>query len=132
MTGWTFLDYIEENGKNPIGAWLADQLQVPKKAKAKIDRILLQLAGTPLWVRPLTSNLDEFDGIVEIRIRWMNIQYRLLGFRGPDDGQFTLLMPAKEQGDEFIPRNAPQIAMTRMRIVTQDKRRAREHRFSER
>ena len=75
------MDYFDDRGYNPIQDWLNDRKQVPIKAKAKIDRILLQLAGTPLWVRPLASNLDDYPGIVEIRVRWMNVQYRILGFR---------------------------------------------------
>jgi hypothetical protein len=103
---------------------------VPTKAKAKIQRILLQLAGTRIWTRPLASNLDGFLGIVEIRIRWMNTQYRLLGYRGPSEMEFTLLFPALEKGDQFVPLNAPAIALNRMSIVQSDRSRAREHRFS--
>lgn len=125
---WTFFDFTDGEA-NPIAEWLGDRREVSIKAKAKIDRILLQLAETPLWARPLASNLDGFDGIVEIRIRYMNVQYRLLGFRGPRDRQFTLLFSAVEQGDEFIPRNAPTIAENRMRLVIDDTRRASEHRF---
>jgi hypothetical protein len=125
-----YLTYIDERGANPIAAWLTDPREVPIKAKAKIDRILLQLADTPIWVRPLTSNLDTHEGIVEIRIQHMNVLYRPLGFRGPGDGQFTLLCPAREQGDEFIPRNAPMTAENRMKVVLLDPRRTCEHRFS--
>lgn len=123
------MDYLDERGTNPIQDWLNDKREVPIKAKAKIDRILLQLTGTALWTRPLTSNLDDYPGIVEIRVRWMNTQYRLLGFRGPDERQFTLLFPAFEQGDQFEPSTAPVIAMTRMKIVQADWSRVCEHRY---
>jgi hypothetical protein len=103
---------------------------VPVKARAKIQRILLQLAGTPLWTRPLASNLEGYPGIVEIRIRWMNTQYRLIGFRGPDERQFTILVPAVEQDDEFVPLNSPDIALTRMAAVIADRRRIIEHRYN--
>lgn len=125
---WTFFDFTDR-GANPIAEWLRDRSAVPVKAKAKIDRNLLQLAVTPFWSRPLASNLDGYPGIVEIRVRYMNIQYRILGFRGPADRQFTLLVPAVEQGDEFIPRNAPEIAGHRMKLVQDDPRRVCEHRF---
>lgn len=106
-----------------------DKRKVPVKARAKIQRILLQLAGTLLWTRPLASNLDDYDGIVEIRILRMNVQYRLLGFRGPGEREFTILFPAKEQGGQFVPLAAPQIAQTRMHIVIADRSRIREHSF---
>ena len=130
MAEWSFWDYLEERGGNPIHDWLMDKREVPTKARAKIQRILLQLAGTKLWTRPLASNLDDYDEIVEIRIRYMNIQYRLLGFRGPAEREFTILFPAKEQGDEFVPPNAPLIAQTRMETVKADRRRICEHRFN--
>lgn len=124
-----FFDYVDERGTNPIRDWLMDKRIVPVKARAKIQRILLQLAGTALWIRPLASNLDDYEGIVEIRVRWMNTQYRLLGFRGPEDRQFSILFPALEQGDEFVPRSAPIIAVDRMAIVNADRRRIVEHRY---
>ncbi|HEY5174999.1 MAG TPA: hypothetical protein VII95_05485 [Terriglobales bacterium] len=129
MNEWSFWDYIDERGINLIQEWLMNKHEVPVKARAKIQLILLRLAGTALWTRPLASNLDDYDGIVEIRICRMNVQYRLLGFRGPDERQFTILFPAKEQGDEFVPRTAPQIAQTRMHIVIADRSRVREHSF---
>jgi hypothetical protein len=130
MNEWSFFDYIDERGTNPIEAWLMDKRVVSVKARAKIQRILLQLAGTALWTRPLASNLDDYEGIVEIRVRWMNIQYRLLGFRGPVERQFSLLVPAVEQDDEFVPLNAPGVARTRMTIVNADRRRIIEHRYN--
>lgn len=129
MSEWSFFDYMDERGTNPIEAWLRDKRVVPVKAKAKIQRILLQLAGTTLWTRPLASNLENYPGIVEIRIRWMNTQYRLLGFRGPQDREFSLLMPAIEQDDEFIPPSAPSVAQARMKTVIADRRRIVEHRY---
>jgi hypothetical protein len=60
----------------------------------------------------------------------MNTQYRLLGFRGPDERQFSLLVPAIEQDDEFVPPTAPSIARTRMTIVNADRRRIIEHRYN--
>jgi hypothetical protein len=121
MNEWLILNYRDERGNNPIRDWLHDKREVPVKARAKIQRILLQLAGTKLWVRPLASNLDHYDGIVEIRVLYMNTQYRLLGCRGPENREFTILFPAREQGDEFLPPNAPTIAQNRMRIVMGEK-----------
>jgi hypothetical protein len=129
MNAWSFLNYLDERGTNPVRAWLLDRIEVPVKARAKIQRILLQLAGTGIWTRPLASNLEGYDGIVEIRVRYMNIQYRLLGFRGPADRQFAILFPAREQGDQFVPINAPLIAQMRMGIVIANRSRVCEHSF---
>ena len=130
MDEWSFKDYLDERGGNPIASWLHDRKQVPIKAKAKIDRILTQLAGTKLWVRPLASNLDDHPGIVEIRVRHMNTQYRILGFRGPGAKEFTLLTHAVEKDDKFEPASAPETAETRMQLVKTERNRSIEHRFS--
>lgn len=123
------MDYLDERGTNPIREWLADPLQVPKKAKAKIDTILRHLAGQARWCRPLTSNLDDYQGLVEIRVLYMNVQYRLLGCWGPGREEFTILYPAKEVGGAFDPPNAPSIAQARREIILSDRRRVCEHRF---
>ena len=128
MNEWRFLDYFERD-RSLIQEWMDNKQLVPVKAKAKMQRTLLQLSGTALWTRPLASNLDDYPGIVEIRIRWMNTQYRLLGYRGPNAREFTLLFPALEKDDQFVPPNAPLIATNRMEIVQSDGSRAREHRF---
>src|SRR5437763_1254723 len=128
MNSWAFMDYLDARRVNIIAEWLNDRQQVPRKAKAKIETVLRYLAGTPLWVRPYASNVTDHQGIVEIRIRWMNVQYRPLGFRGPDEGQFTILVPAIAQGGEFVPLNAPGIAETRLAEVLADSSRACEHR----
>ena len=128
MNEWLFLDYVERDA-NLIQEWLGDRRAVPIKARAKIQRILLQLAGTRLWTRPLASNLDDYPGLVEIRVLWMNTQYRLLGFRGPGGREFTILFPALEKDDEFVPLTAPEIATHRMAAVQSDRNRTREHRF---
>jgi hypothetical protein len=130
MTQWSFWDYIDERGTNPIETWLVDKRAVPVKARVRIQRLLLQLAGTELWTRPLASNLDGYGGIVEIRIRWMNTQYRLLGFRGPNARQFSILVPATEKDNEFVPPTAPGVAVARMKVVIADRRRIIEHRYN--
>lgn len=129
MNEWAFWDYLDGRDINLIQEWLMNKREVPVKARAKIQRLLLQLAGTALWTRPSASNLDDYPGIVEIRICWMNVEYRLLGFRGPDERQFTILVPAKERGGNFVPLAAPEIAQDRMQIVIGDRSRIREHSF---
>lgn len=125
---WSFLNYTDGRG-NPIAEWFQDRRSLSVKAKAKIDRTLLQLANTKHWVRPWASNLHNYDGILEIRVFYDNIQFRLLGFRGPGPRQFTILFPAQEKNDEFIPRNAPQIAVNRMKEILLKPENAVDHLF---
>jgi hypothetical protein len=47
MPLWTFLDYVEKSGRNPIREWLHG---LPEADRAKIDYRLLQMAAMrPPW-----------------------------------------------------------------------------------
>ena len=50
------------------------------------------------------------------------MQYRPLGCYGPDRNEFTLLIGAKEIGSKFEPKDAPNKAMERQRLIFQDGR----------
>jgi hypothetical protein len=54
----------------------------------------------------------------------------LLGFRGPNERQFTILTTAVEKDNKFVPPNAPEVAQTRMTIVDAHRSRISEHRFN--
>ena len=73
---------------------------------------------------PFVSQLTDSDGIYEIRFKVRNVLYRPLGFFGPSRHEFTLLIPAREQGDRFVPRNAISLAEERKQIILQNKERA--------
>ena len=98
---------------------------LPVKAQVRFRTVLEHLRDTPLpWPLVLSKPLEQ--GISELRFTVNRIVYRPLGFFGPGNGEYTLLMPAREQGDEFIPRNALQTAIERKDIVLNDKERAHE------
>lgn len=123
---WTFKSFLTdsgEHGRDVINEWYAD---LPPVAQAKFHTILEQLRDLPqhLWPPSCVKPLEQ--GILELRFKIRNVLHRPLGFFGPDRSEFTLLMPAREQGDEFVPRNALQIAIDRKDIVLADKGRAHE------
>jgi putative component of toxin-antitoxin plasmid stabilization module len=126
MAFWEFKDYLTERGENEIRLWL-DGLS--KKARIKIDRRIRYLAnvqyfhGEPQYIKRLVG----YEGIYEIRVVFGGDQYRPLGCYGPDEGQFTLLIGAMEQGDRFIPRDAPDIAIQRRAIILSDRSRICDH-----
>ena len=53
------------------------------------------------------------ESIYEIRFKYKQIQYRPLGFFGPNANDFTFLVPATEQGDKFKPKDAIKMAEER-------------------
>ena len=122
---WKFKSYLTESGehgRDVIDDWYN---ALPVKAQAKFRTLLEHLRDMPLpWPLVLSKPLEQ--GISELRFQANKILHRPLGFFGPDTGEFTLVMPAREQGDEFIPRNALQTAIERKNIVLNDKQRAHE------
>jgi hypothetical protein len=63
------------------------------------------------------------QGLGEVRFKADGVQQRPLGFRGPDPDVFTLLFPAREKNDQFIPKNAIEITLRLRKRVESDKER---------
>jgi hypothetical protein len=122
MPLWVFYCFLSEHSRDVMDVWYNDQAV---GVQARFRTILQHLRDTPRsqWnphlVCPITMEL--YRGLYEIRFQVRNVLYRPLGFFGPGRGHFTLLMPAREQGNQFIPRNALETARERMRIVMSDR-----------
>ncbi len=117
---WTFKVFVDQNGSSDFLIW---RKELSPKARQRMDQIINYMEFTKDWTqtayfRPLTG----YAGICEIRFIVSNTQYRPLGCRGPDPGMFTLLVGAKEQGDEFVPKGAPDLATRRRAMVLTDRR----------
>src|SRR5690349_7024534 len=104
MPLWVFKCFLSENGRDVIDAWYQE---LAPAAQAKFDTILEHLRDAPhtQWSTHFVYPLTDSDGIYEIRFKIRNVLYRPLGFFGPSRHEFTLLVPAREQGDRFVPRN---------------------------
>jgi len=123
MPVWTFCDYLDERGSNPIRAWL-DSL--PIEAEAKVAARIRYLRGTMNWPPPYISAMKGQAGLMELRIVSSGVQYRPLGFHGPGRFQFTLVHGVVEKGGK-LPRSALDVAANRIKIVRMDPRRSCEH-----
>ncbi|MBW7957194.1 MAG: type II toxin-antitoxin system RelE/ParE family toxin [Deltaproteobacteria bacterium] len=115
---WTFRVYIAKRGEDEFSKWLDN---LPKKARAKIVRTLKYLEVTQYWERPSFSKLTGYKDLYEIRVKHNNNEYRPIGCYGPGRGDFTILICAIEKGDKFIPREAPQIAVRRSKLINEPK-----------
>ena len=124
----SFLTAVGEHGRDEIDDWYRS---LPPNARAKFRTILEHLRDIPHhqwpweWVKQLRGPA-EGHGIFEIRFKVRNIVYRPLGFFGPAHREFTFLIGAREQGDEFVPRNAIQTAITRKDAVLRERGRGHE------
>ncbi len=128
MSLWTFKCYISEFGVDYVGEWYEN---LPPKAQAKLDTILEHFRDTPHteWSSNHFFPLTGHEGIYEIRFRISKVLYRPLGCFGPNRGEFTFLVGAREHGDDFEPRRAPETADERRITLSRQKERAHECSF---
>ncbi len=111
---WEIKVFISDTGKNEIDAWLNE---IPKKAKAKIKKIMTYLESERVWKEPYAKKLEGSDTIWEIRVILDNIQYRPLGCRGPLGKDFTILIGAIEMNGRLYPPNAINTAESRCKLI---------------
>ena len=112
-----FYDYVDINGVNIVKAWL-DQLPPNTKAKLSARFNALEQMNRPEWSMPMTEVLKgDKDGLIAVRATSQRIQYRLLGYDGPNRGEFTLLACGTERNDKYIPLDIGRIAFERRTVV---------------
>lgn len=121
---WKFLDYVNAQGGNEIREWI-DSLDV-KRARIKIDVRLRDLQAVEQLRYPYVEKWVGEPDVYEVRIVFGNVQYRLLGCYGPARREFTLLIGATMRDDKLDPRNAVEVAKTRMPLI-KDRRRNCDH-----
>lgn len=115
---WTIKVFISLRNVDVFDEWL---ITLPKKAKAKIKKMINHLAITKKWKRPLTGKLKGYNNLVEIIVLSNNVQYRPIGCYGPNTGEFTILIGAIERGSKFEPVNAPDTAYARSKLIHKEK-----------
>ena len=57
------------------------------------------------------------DGLIAVRVRYQGIQYRLLGYDGPNRGEFTLLACGEEHGNKYVPLDIGEKAFKRITAI---------------
>lgn len=126
MGGWTFFDYVELTGRNPIREWLDG---LPEEDCVKIDYRLRQMSAmtTAVWPEGWLSKYRGTTEIYELRISGNRVKYRPLGtYYGAR--QFIILTGAIEKGWK-IPKRDIETAERRLSNVQRDFKHARLHQY---
>jgi len=118
MADRIFKIFLKDKTTDVIGDWLAG---LPAKDRAKIRSRISYLKTTAIWPQNWCKKYEPYDDIYELRIQLGNNLYRPLGFFGPGQNEFTLLIGAKEQGDQIFPRAAPEVADARRKLILREK-----------
>ena len=101
-------DYVNAKGENEFKKWSAKLQPLERgKLRERIDKLAMH--GQTLYPEMLAGT--KVPGIQKLKIKG-KVQLRPLLCHGPVDVQkeFTMLMGAKEVGDDWSPENAPATA----------------------
>jgi hypothetical protein len=113
MTYWKFKEFVSES-RGEFESWLND---LPIRDQLKIEVFIKRLLTIENWPPKLVFPLKGYKKIYELRIKGPHVQYRPLGCYGPDRNEFTLLVGAKEEESKFEPKDAPDKAMERQKLI---------------
>jgi phage-related protein len=126
MPLWTFFDYIETSGRNPIREWLNG---IPDGNRAKIDYRLTQMAAMrPPWPEKWISKYQTTE-LFEFRITGDGVQFRPLGIYW-GKLRYVLLAGAIEKGGK-LPRSDVAAAERRLNDLRKDSSHAVIHQFDD-
>lgn len=119
MASWTIRCYLSGSGRDLFDADLRDQTV---QAQAEFRSVLNGLRDEPGiegWNRP--NGFDRLSGkfreLGKLRFKANGVQHRPLGFFGPHNRTFTLLIWATERDGEWDPPNVRETALQRMKLV---------------
>lgn len=127
---YKLFDYVDAHGRNLIKDW-SESLQKVQRAKLNERLDKLQLHGPDLFPEMMAGS--GVAGIEKLKVKG-KVQLRPLLCKGPIDiqGEYTLLMGAKEVGNEWSPSDAREVALKRKNAVKadQENRRKKHERVS--
>ncbi len=131
---WRFYDFVSHRGVNEICEWstaqgpnltarlnaLVRNLETLDRAFARADNVGALRKKGPC----------HGEGFIELVITLGKVQYRPIGWYGPETREVTLLVGATEKGDGFVPRKACVTAVNRKHLVMSSRSYIVEHDFS--
>lgn len=138
MTPWRFMDYVTEEGANPIQEWYDQQ---DDAVRAEFDQTLLTLMQTDDWeaddVEAFKVLTAEHVGLSELRFyvderppgrrKATRRRFRPLGIYNREKREFLLLGACEKKGMNTIPRDAFDSAMRLKGQFEQSRGRTCEH-----
>ena len=115
------MNFKNQRGENEIHEWARKQGPL---LRAHLNALVLKLAALD---RQLTR-ADQVGllrkkgpchghGFIELTIRVKGVEYRPIGWYGPDRHQITLLVGAIEKGGDFEPRNVCVTALNHKNLI---------------
>jgi len=104
-------------GRDPWGDWYKAQ-DSRTKARHDVAFDYLEVRKPHEWRKPFSKKLKN-SSMWEICIH-ATINHRLIGFFGPRDGMFSIVMCCTHKEQVYTPKDAIKTAAARMKEVTLD------------
>jgi hypothetical protein len=115
---WTFKCFKSSSGTNKIRKWLN---ALPEDDQAKIDATIKQLEIEKKLEDPPVKKLTGYKYLFEIKIKSGGVQYRPIGYYGPNRKEFTILIGVIKKERKLKPTNAYATACDRIKLIDKDK-----------
>lgn len=117
---WRFKSYVLPGGRDALTDWYDRQTD---SVQGALDVLLeyLEQRTRDEWRRPEFDLLSgKMRDIGELRFKADRKQYRILGFFGPLQSEFTLLIGASKKGSQYDPKDALETALKRKNEIIKD------------
>lgn len=121
-----FRDYVSPGGRNQIAEWYK---RFSPQVRSDFDTLLGILRRTREWRKPEFKLLKGklYKGLGEIRWETANVQHRLIGCTGSQQGEYIFLIGCTHKGRIYTPPSALDTAIQRMKFLRTGEGGTREH-----
>ena len=125
-----FRCYISHAGVDQIRVWFDAQNDAVQADLLAVIETLEAITNRGRWPESCFKELEnrkgsQCEGLVELILEADDVQYRIFGFSGPRDDDFTMLLPLRKNDDPTYKRSCGE-AQRRKAEVANDWNRARE------
>lgn len=124
---WTFYDWVDSDGSNPIEKWLAgesDEVQMMFNSVLKEARKRRNHADWPCFRHKMKGKAGA-EGVQELGFKAQSRQYRLL-VKFDGELQTVILCGCFHKGDKWTPTDALETTVKRAKALAQGKASRRE------
>ena len=124
---WRLLTFRSLSGRDEVGDWIRSwRKKNLAVVLAQLDDIQrLKKEGWPPSYFSLLHG-KHCAGLGEIRLKLDRVNFRIISFFGPGQGELTMLLVAVEKDWKLTPRDACEIGQRRKSEIMNDRERARE------
>jgi hypothetical protein len=124
MPFWTFMDYLELTGRNPIAEWIEG---LPQDVQDRISERLSFWEQVERWSEKWASAYKGTSGLYELRLTFKRVPYRPLFVYGP--GRRMILLCGSIEQNGKLPRADLKTADRRRKEWEKDPTRVIRHKF---